>query len=207
MEYGFENTQPDWSTAQQLWILAQVTDGKTQRAIYDELVASDSVERPANVERWKGTFGAFKKRLQRLTRNGIDPAIDTETGERCEFDLGTARGRYDYWIWLAKTTTSTTTRMQALTMIEKLAPRFDSDQDIEAGSVGTFQSHGQHIIVDWKMFTDLIVLGLREQVDAGHGDVAVQFLCDILSNMPDIRAKVLRALNGKEDNEPNQEHD
>ncbi len=197
MEYGFENTQPDWSTAQQLWILAQVTDGKTQQAIYDELIAHVPVERPVNVERWEGTFGAFKKRLQRLTRNGIDPAIDTETGERCEFNLGTARGRYDYWIWLAKTTTSTTTRMQALTMIEKLAPRFCGDRDTKVGSLGSFQSNGQFIVVDWQMYTDLVILALREQANAGRIDVAVRFLCDILSNMPDIRAKVMRALDNQ----------
>ena len=129
MTFAFNNQHSEWDVQQQVWILAQISESRTQQAIYDDLTAEESPNRPAEVGRWNGSFNAFKKRAHRLTKNGIDPAIDLDTGQKHDFDLGTPRGRYDYWLWLAKTTADRTTRVQALQMIEKLAPQFEENPD------------------------------------------------------------------------------
>jgi len=163
MAFAFNKQHPEWTTAQQLWILGQVDEDRTQRQIFDELSAEQSATRPEDAECWDGSFSAFKKRLQRLTKNGIDPAIDTDTGQKFDFDLATARGRYDYWVWLAKTTTAQGTRTQALQMIEKLAPQFGG----ETGDGHNLLSNPRNVKLDAGLVTEL-VMTFRGEIGGLH---------------------------------------
>ena len=187
-EFGFENSQPEWSTQQQLWILAQISEHYTQRGIYDSLTDKKSSIRPVEVEYWTGTFGAFKKRLQRLIKNGIDPAIDTNTGRKCEFDLGTASGRYDYWIWLAKTTTALPTRIQALQMIEKLAPQHNKTNDTIRQEIETYSTQ---LLSNPHIFVEIIALQLQEKLEADETEWVVSTLISWMCSVPTLIPRVL----------------
>lgn len=183
-KHAYDNAGPPWTTQQQLWILGRVTEGDTQRQIHDDLSAETCDSRPAEVERWAGTLNAFQKRIRRLTKHGIDPAIDTSTGERCEFDLGTARGRYDWWLWLARTTTDLPTRKQAMTIIENLSSRF-GDEDVELQMrTESMLIAGREILADWQSFAEVVAMELRDKV-TDHPDAVRDHLADVLGSMPE----------------------
>jgi hypothetical protein len=191
-KYAFQNPLPEWSTAQQLFVLGQIDEGKTQREVYNEFTAETST-RPGNVERWTGTFAAYKRRLQRLTKNGIDPGIDLDTGEKRKFDLSLARGRYDWWLWLAQSTTDRSTRLSAMTMVEKLAPKFGGDTD-DAVTAREIQKRGYHLLNDFQLFGEVVSMTILERVDC-QADEVTTLLSEIIcsSNMPcDIRNEVIK---------------
>lgn len=209
-EFGFENSQPEWNTQQQLWILAQISEHYTQRDIYNSLTDKKSNIRPVEVDYWTGTFEAFKKRLQRLTKNGIDPAIDTNTGQKCEFDLGTANGRYDYWVWLAKTTTALPTRIQALQMIEKLAPQHNKANDTIRQEIETYSTQ---LLSNPHIFVEIIALQLQEKLEANETEwiinTLISWICSVPVLIPRVLAGIIKAYpiktNIKENNDDNVE--
>jgi len=192
--FGFENPRREWNTLQQLWILGRVGEGHTQQDIYDDFTAEESPNRPPDIERWGGTFGAFKKRVQRLTKNGVDPAIDTNTGQKCEFDLATARGRYDYWVWLAKTTSSLPARIQALQMIEKLALQHSEPDDITRHDIET---HGIHLLDNPHIFVEMIAFQLCEKVEAGETEWVANTLISWVCSAPALVQRVLAGITEK----------
>lgn len=183
MAFAFNNAQPSWTTAQQLWLLEQIHDGRTQREIYDDFTAEESDSRPETVERWVGKFGAFKKRLQRLTRSGADLQDSSNESKMPKFDLATVQGRYDYWVYLAQTTKALATRTQALQMIEKLAPRIRATGDDDM----TWQQalvKGRYVPGDFHTFAEVVGLEVQNQIQQGEVEQVTSFLTDLLRLLP-----------------------
>lgn len=180
MTFAFNNRNPEWDTAQQLWILEQVTEGRTQQEIWSDLTAKESDARPEEVGRWAGSFNAFQKRCRRLTKNGIDPAINLDTGQKFDFDLGTPRGRYDYWLWLAKSTTDQKTRVQALQMIEKLSEQDTDTLQRKQEEREEMVRGGREILNDWNAFCEVVTVQLKSAVEEGYEEAVSNFLFTLL---------------------------
>lgn len=191
MSFAFNDSQPSWTTAQQIWLLTKVKDGCTQRELYEAFTSEDSKTRPTNVPLWTGKFGAFKKRLQRLTRNSTELQLAITNESMPDLDLGTTVGRYQYWVWLAKTTAATDTRTQALQMIEKLAPQFQVDNGELQERTEEMLIGGHKILADAHTFAEVVSDQLTRALSEKCDQWCIDALTDWLTSHPTIIQPVL----------------
>jgi hypothetical protein len=189
--------QYPFGSEQEQWILLMLARGIPQAEIYRTL-SGEGEGRPSGVERWGGSYGAFRKRLARLTKGNSSRntpgLVRHPNGEQQPVDMSTIQGQL---LWLQRLINSSNTKggekLRAFEMLRELQNRLDGEKsnDGTAEYAREMLIGGHKIMADACAFAEVVSNQLTHALAEGYDSWCVDVLTEWLTSHPSIVQRVV----------------